>query len=125
MFTFLRISSQQANKINRQPPATSNSSPQPVKPYQPSEATPLNPWEKELYRLAARPDGKPSQYSNKVFGSQLPKPRQSEGKAQSKQGTLTDLKIWWDKSMALASKDGMDLTTFAPPPAKKRNHWCQ
>ncbi|MBI4533240.1 MAG: hypothetical protein HY711_04765 [Candidatus Melainabacteria bacterium] len=125
MFTFLRISSDQTNRVYRQQSSALNSPAKQVLPNKQSEVKPLNPWEKELYRLAARTEAKLNPYSNKAFGGQLPKPRQYGEKVHAKQGTLTDLKIWWGKSMALSSTGSIDLTTFAPPPVKRPNHWYQ
>ena len=82
-----------------------------------------NPWRQELDRLANCPDGLTGT-SRRPSGSYLPKPQAVPRKLPPKAGTITDLKVWWGKAITTyRPPTNVDVTNFAPPPERKRNHW--
>jgi hypothetical protein len=81
-----------------------------------------NPWERELARLALPRD--PNE-RRRHLRSQLPRPSADLEKSQRKQGTLTDLKIWWGQATSPTKPATPDLGSFAPAPSKRRSRWFQ
>ncbi len=95
------------------------------------EQTVHNPWRGELERLKC---GLRSDTDQVRFGvtpsnssSQAPPapPPPLPPAIQLRQGTLTDLKIWWGKATLYKAPDPQELAKFAPVPAKKSNRWMQ
>lgn len=87
-----------------------------------AEGARSNPWERELARLALPRD--PNE-RRRFLRSQLPKPSANLEPSQKKQGTLTDLKVWWAQATSPAKPATPDLGSFAPAPSKRRSRWFQ
>jgi len=110
------------------------------KPAQP-EAEPVhNPWAGELQRLRRGLRSETDQVrfgvvpSTKPVEPAPPPPPPLPTSANlanqptpqhTKQGTLTDLKIWWGKATIYKTPDPRELARFAPSASKKKNRWMQ
>ncbi|GEM_PF-2932449 len=83
------------------------------------------PWQRELDRLARRRGTGPEIGSPSGSEQAPPPPAPLPKGPQWKQGTLTDLKIWWGKATVYRAPDQSALNRFAPAPSRKRNRWQQ
>jgi hypothetical protein len=93
-----------------------------------------NPWHGELERLqrGLRSDTDQSRFgihpgSRPIEPAPPPPPPLPKVNPvqQLRQGTLTDLKIWWGKATVYKTPEPSELTRFAPVPPKKSNRWLQ
>lgn len=91
-----------------------------------------NPWHCELERLQRGLRSDTDQVRFGVTASSTPSqpappppPPLPLAQPANKQGTLTDLKIWWGKATIYKSPDPQELAKFAPAQSRKRNRWMQ
>jgi len=125
MFTFIKIAYHQAlhgrnvEKIGRRPVIGHHVPPQS------EDDDLLNPWETELSRIATNRGEQAVPI--KHYKGKLPRPEipaRPENEISGRQGTLTDLKIWWGN--ASAAKPGeIDIKSFAPAPRRHQTRWWQ
>lgn len=90
-----------------------------------------NPWRSELVRLQRSLRGENDQARFGVMAGSAPAhpvpppPPPLPASKPPKQGTLTDLKIWWGKATVYQTPDPRQLSQFSPAPPKKKNRWLQ
>lgn len=94
-----------------------------------NDATPQNPgkapWQEELYRLASQRNHHQSLTTSPHLADALTKPVHPATYKPLANGTITNLKVWWGKSIAPYKPKDVDITTFAPAPKKHPNPWRQ
>ena len=132
MFTFIRLAAR--GKLPGRPEELKRGlqNPQPDPAASGGERA-LNPWGREMRRLQAKADKDPNVFlsepekhpSGNSFVSPVDEKQQIPGKPE-KQGTLTDLKIWWGRSVIPYSIDPGDDGPSPPHPVKRSpRHWWQ
>lgn len=122
MFTFIRIMSHQILHAQCQEPINHEMTAKSPVPHCPMpEGRQLNPWERELSRLARREFG--NQPLRRMITTTLRGVQKMLPNPSNDLGTLQNLKVWWGNSTSTYKPPSVDLDSFAPTKRRKPNRW--
>ena len=124
MFTFMHFKlSPVVHARNNKPTEHENIRPPMPSASRENDAVQLNPWEKELARLAQRELTRAS--FRQTISSTLSRAQKAMSQPLQNFGTLQNLKIWWGNSTSTYQPPSVDLESFAPTRRRKPNRWFQ